>query len=80
MADSCESEHQIARLMRRIERNCEAIQRLMDEPSFPATSRAINKRIQAFALRDEQLALLVGPMKASEMSFAVFCKAIGSER
>jgi hypothetical protein len=66
--------------MRRIERNCESIQRLMDEPGFPATSRAINKRIQAFALRDEQLALLVGPMKASEMSFAVFRKAIGSER
>ena len=78
MADSCECEHQIARLMRRIERNCEAIQRLMDEPCLPA-SRAINKRIQAFALRDEQLALLVGPMKAHEMSFRVFHRAIGSE-
>lgn len=80
MADSCESEHQIARLMRRIERNCEAIGRLMDEPGFPAAPRAINKRIQAFALRDEQLALLVGPMKAHEMSFRVFHKAIGSDR
>ncbi len=35
MADSCECEHQIARLMRRIERNCEAIGRLMDEPRLP---------------------------------------------
>ncbi len=77
MADSSECECQIARVMLRIERNCEAIGRLLNEPEFSA--RAINRRIYAFALRDEQLAMLLGPLEAHALSFKVFRRAIGQE-
>ncbi len=79
MVDACESECQIARVMLRIERNCEAIRRLLNEPEFSARARAINRRIYAFALRDEQLAMLLGPLEAHALSFKVFRRAIGQE-
>lgn len=64
-------QQQIMRLMHRIERNCEAMVRIMDEPGFLAMEGAMYKRVQAFARREEQLMELVGPMQSHVMAFEV---------
>ncbi len=63
------SQQEVSRLLHRIQRNCEAMVRVLDEPDFPAVNRAIHKRIQAFASREEQLMRIVGPMRSHTMAF-----------
>ena len=56
----------------RIRRNCEAIARIMDEPYYPAACEAINRRVHAFAIREEQLMRLVGGRESHYLAFRVF--------
>lgn len=65
-------EQEVARLLQRIRRNCEAIARIMDEPHHPAACRAINRRVEAFAIREEQLMRLVGGRESHHLAFRVF--------
>ncbi len=68
-------EQEIERLLRRIRRNCEAIARIMDEPqNYPAAAacRAINRRVEAFAIREGQLMRLVGGRESHHLAFRVF--------
>ena len=69
-------EQEVDRLLQRIRRNCEAIARIMDEPNYPATNRAINRRVQAFAIREEQLMWLVGGRQSHYLAFRVFNEVI----
>lgn len=69
-------EQEVERLLQRIRRNCEAIARIMDEPCFPDADRAINRRVQAFAIREEQLMWLVGGRQSYYMAFRMFNEAI----
>jgi hypothetical protein len=50
----------------------------LDDPHYPAAARAINRRVQAFAMREEQLMRLVGPRQSHYMAFRVFNEAIKS--
>ena len=67
------SQPEIDRLLQRIEHNCEAIARVMDDPAFTckAKSRAISRRITAFALRDAQLVEFAGAALAHDLSFRI---------
>ena len=65
-------EQEIARLLQCIRRNCEAIACLMDEPHYPAAGEAINRRVYAFAMREEQLMQLVGGRESHYLAFRVF--------
>ena len=69
-------EQEVERLLRRIRRNCEAIARIMDEPQYPGAGRAINRRVEAFAIREEQLMRLVGGRQSHYMAFRMFGEAI----
>ena len=72
------SQPEIDRLLQRIERNCEAITRIMDDPDFTgkAKSRAISRRITAFAQRDAQLVEFAGAALAHDLSFRILKGAI----
>ena len=65
-------EQEVARLLQRIRRNCEAIARLMNEPHYPNACEAVNRRVQAFAMREEQLMRLVGGRESHYLAFRVF--------
>ena len=65
-------EQEVTRLLQRIRRNCEAIARIMDEPHYPGACRAINRRVQVFAIREEQLMGLVGGRESHHLAFRVF--------
>ena len=65
-------EEEVARLLQRIRRNCEAIVRLIDEPHYPAADEAVNRRVYAFAMREEQLMRLVGGRESHYLAFRVF--------
>ncbi|MGH2494272.1 MAG: hypothetical protein ACRDIV_06155 [Ktedonobacteraceae bacterium] len=69
-------EQEVERLLQRIKHNCEAIARIMDEPHYPDAGRAINRRVQAFAIREEQLMWLVGGRQSHYMAFRMFSEAI----
>ena len=76
------SQPEIDRLLQRIERNCEAITRIMDDPAFTgkAKSRAISRRITAFALRDAQLVEFAGAALAHDLSFRILNGAMRQRR
>lgn len=64
---------EVTRLLHRIERNCVGMVRIVDEPGFPLSemTRAMHKRMQAFARREEQLMLLIGPIQSHTMAFRI---------
>jgi hypothetical protein len=68
---SATSQHDVPRVLHCIRRNCEAIARILDDPAFPAASRAIHKRILAFSRREEQLMGIVGAVLSYRMAFQV---------
>jgi hypothetical protein len=65
-------EQEAARLLQRIRRNCEAIARIIDEPHYPNAGEAINRRVEAFAIREEQLMRLIGGRESHHLAFRVF--------
>ena len=76
------SQPEIDRLLQHIKRNCEAITRVMDDPAFTgkARSRAISRRITAFALRDAQLVEFAGAALAHDLSFRILKGAMRHRR
>jgi hypothetical protein len=51
---------EVARLMYRIERSCEAIERVMNDPGYRASHEAIRLRYAALGQEQEQLAQFIG--------------------
>jgi hypothetical protein len=65
------NQQEVSRVLHRIQRNCEAMVRILDEPGFPAVSRAIDKRMLAFASREEQLMHMIGPAPSHLIAFSI---------
>lgn len=72
-------EQEVARLLQRIRHNCEAIARLMDEPHYAAADAAVNRRVHAFAMREEQLMQLVGGRESHYLAFRVFHEVLHTQ-
>jgi hypothetical protein len=73
------NQQEVSRLLHRIQRNCEAMVRILDEPDFPAVNSAIHKRILAFASREEQLMRIVGPMQSHMLAFGMLGQVLKHE-
>lgn len=51
---------EVARLMYQIERSCEAIERVMNDPGFKADHETVRLRYVALGRQQEQLARVIG--------------------
>jgi hypothetical protein len=50
--------------------------RILNDPTFPAASRAIDKRMQAFTGREKQLMSMIGASLSSQVAFAIFREVV----
>lgn len=63
---------EIARIRWLIERECEALQRVSNDPNFSAKHEMIRRRYAAFGKREEQLAEIVGAEQANAIAFGIY--------
>ena len=70
--DPFTNKSEIARMRWLIERNCEAMQRVANDPGFSSKHEAIRRRYTAFGKREEQLAQMVGAEKANEIAYGIY--------
>lgn len=70
--DPFTNKSEIARVRWLIERNCEAMQRVANDPGFSSKHEAIRRRYTAFGRREEQLAKMVGAEKANKIAYGIY--------
>lgn len=70
--DPANNKSEIARMRWLIERNCEAMVRVSNDPGFSAKHETIRKRYTAFGKREEQLAKMVGADKANQIAYGIY--------
>lgn len=70
--DPLTNKSEVARMRWLIERNCEAMQRVANDPGFSSKHEAIRRRYTAFGKREEQLAKIVGMEKANEIAYGIY--------
>jgi hypothetical protein len=71
-SDASTSKSEVARLRWQLERSCEALHRVMYDPGFSASHRAITRRYNALEKRTVQLAALVGDEQATDMMCDIY--------
>jgi len=77
-SDPSTSKSEIARLRWQLERGCEALQRVMNDPSFSASHMAITRRYTTLEKRTVQLAALVGDTEATDIMCDIYNSIITS--
>lgn len=70
--DPKNNKSEIARMRWLIEQQCEAMQRIANDPGFSSKHEAIRRRYSAFGRREEQLARIVGAEKANEIAYGIY--------
>jgi hypothetical protein len=68
---------EVARLMRRIELECEAMQRVANGLAITSPHKFINRKYRNIDTAQERLAKIVGEEKAHEIAFGIYMKVIG---
>lgn len=63
---------EVAQLLWRIEKNCEAMHRIMYDPCFSASHRSINRRYQALGKLEDRLAQHVGERAATDVLYDIY--------
>jgi flagellin-specific chaperone FliS len=63
---------EIAQLMWSIEKSCEAMQRIMTDPGFSASHRAISRRYHLLGQLEERLAQHIGAEKATNAMYDIY--------
>ena len=70
--DPLTNKSEIARVRWLLECNCEAMQRVANDPGFSSKHEAIRKRYTTFGRREEQLAQMVGAEKANTIAYGIY--------
>jgi hypothetical protein len=63
---------EVARLMYQIERSCEAIARVMNDPGYSASHEMIRRRYAALGERQEQLGRVIGQEASIEAMYDIY--------
>lgn len=63
---------EVAQLLWRIEKNCEAMQRIMQDSGFSASHRSINRRYQALGKLEDRLAQHIGERAATDALYDTY--------
>lgn len=72
-----EGQSEVARLRWAIQRQCEALYRVMNDPAFSASHAAIQRRYLAIGRHEQQLAEYVGAERASEVVYDIYQQIVG---
>lgn len=63
---------EVAQLMWSIEKSCEAMQRIMHDPGFSASHRAINRRYRLLGKLEDRLARHIGTEAATDTIYDMY--------
>ena len=72
-----ENKSEVARLMRQIDLECEAIKRVFDEPAIVASHDSINARYDNLSRHKEELEQHVGEQEANEIVTDAYGRIVG---
>ena len=67
---------EVAYLIWSIQRNCEAMQRVMNDPGYSVSHRAINRRYQVLGKLEDRLAEYVGPQEATDAMYDIYSRVL----
>jgi hypothetical protein len=67
---------EVAYLIWSIQRNCEALQRVMNDPCYSVSHRAINRRYQVLGSLEDRLAIFVGPQEATDVMYNIYNRVL----
>jgi hypothetical protein len=70
--DISENKSEVARLRWEIERTCEAMRRVVNDPGFSASHEAIKRRYERLGQQEQELARHVGEDKASDITYGIY--------
>jgi len=76
--DPSTSKSEIARLRWQLERSCEALQRVVNDPGFSASHMAITRRYANLEKHTVQLATLIGDEQATDIMCDIYNSIITS--
>lgn len=77
--DISENKSEVARILWEIERTCEAMQRVANDPGFSASHEAVRRRYQSLGRQQQELARYVGEEKATDMMCDMYNNAMKQE-
>lgn len=72
-----EGQSEIARLRWAIQQQCEALRRVMNDPSFSASHTVIQRRYLALGRHEQQLAEHIGAERATEVVYDIYQQIVG---
>lgn len=71
---------EVAYLIWSIERNCEAMQRVMNDPGYSVSHRAINRRYQVLGKLEDRLAEYVGSREATDTMYDIYSRVLNQSQ
>ena len=77
--DISENKSEIARLRWQIERTCEAMQRVMNDPGFSASHESIRRRYEHLGRQEQELAQHVGEEQAHDITYDIYNEVMKRE-
>jgi predicted translin family RNA/ssDNA-binding protein len=70
---------EVAHLIWSIQRSCEAMQRVMNDPGFSASHQEINRRYRALGNLEDRLAQYIGAQEATDVMCDIYSHVMSQE-
>ena len=67
-----DGQSEVARLMYQIERSCEALARVMNDPGYSASHEMVRRRYAALGQRQERLGLVIGEEASVDAMYDIY--------